>query len=77
MNVTGRHPPKKPVVGVSIATGDTVVLCGGLEIEAAGFDPGHVNRCCKGKRKKHGGFTWRYLHDYIISDNIHSVEQLN
>ena len=26
----------------------------------AGFNTGHISSCCKGKRKSHGGFIWKY-----------------
>lgn len=25
-----------------------------------GFNTGHISSCCKGKRKSHGGFIWKY-----------------
>ena len=33
--------------------------------EILGFDQGHINECCNGKRKTHKGFMWMFYEDYI------------
>lgn len=33
--------------------------------EILGFDQGHINKCCNGKRKTHKGYKWMYYEDYI------------
>ena len=33
--------------------------------EILGFDQGHINRCCNGKRKTHKGFMWMFYEEYI------------
>lgn len=55
-----RGRPIRPVIGTSLRTGDTIRLCGGTEIEAAGFNQGSVWRCCNGCTSQHGGYSWRY-----------------
>ena len=30
-----------------------------------GFNNRHINSCCKGRYKTHGGFRWCYLYEYI------------
>jgi hypothetical protein len=32
-----------------------------IEAEKNGFQHGHISKCCQGKRKSHGGFSWQYL----------------
>lgn len=34
-----------------------------------GFHQGAIIKCCKGKRKSHGGFRWMYLSEYMDKNN--------
>lgn len=50
---------KKPVV----ARKDDIEKCymSMTEAEREGFDHRHISECCRGIRKTHKGFTWKYL----------------
>lgn len=61
----------RPVIGTSIATGETVRLVGGAQIIAAGFEIACVFRCCAGGRKSHGGFTWCYDGERIRKPHVY------
>lgn len=52
---------KKPVISVNINTGEIKKYSGVNDVRKYGFDPSCVCYCCKGKRKKHKGYYWRYL----------------
>lgn len=52
---------KKPVISVNINTGEIKKYNGVNDVRKYGFDPSCVCLCCKGKRKKHKGYYWRYL----------------
>lgn len=45
------------------------------DAERNGFTQQHINKCCKGKRKTHGGYKWMYLHEYIakMHPNIKTI----
>ncbi|UJH96002.1 hypothetical protein [Pantoea phage Nafs113] len=61
----------RPVIGTHPKTGTVVRLCGGSEIEAAGFLQSSVWKCCNGIAKQHGGFTWEY-EDVILEREKHN-----
>lgn len=50
----------KAVIGRSIQTGEEIAFKCLNDCRGAGFDPSCVCDCCKGKRKTHKGYTWRY-----------------
>lgn len=50
----------KSVVGRDILTGNVVKFKCLNDCRMAGFEPSCVCACCKGKRKTHKGYTWRY-----------------
>lgn len=49
---------KKPVVGTHLITGEVIELAG-VSVDPR-FDPRLVSACCKGKRRHHRGYAWRY-----------------
>ena len=50
----------KTVIGTDIKTGTEVMFKCLNDCRSAGFEPSCVCGCCKGKRKTHRGYTWRY-----------------
>ena len=48
----------KPVIGTHVLTGETIELVGVSTDDR--FDPRLVSACCKGKRRQHRGYTWKY-----------------
>ena len=34
-----------------------------MEAERNGYHQGHISECCKGKRKTHKGFIWKYYEE--------------
>lgn len=57
---TGLEPMRKRVVGVAVKTGETIEFDGVNKTREAGFQPSCVSNCCKGIRKQHKGYIWRY-----------------
>lgn len=49
---------KKPVIGTHLVTGEVIELTG-VSMDSR-FDPRLVSACCRGKRRHHRGFAWRY-----------------
>jgi hypothetical protein len=50
----------KPVVGTSIATGETLAFKSIQEAALSGFTHQSIGCCCRGKYKTHRGYTWAY-----------------
>ncbi len=50
----------RSVIGKNIQTGDEITFKCLNDCRSAGFEPSCVCDCCKGKRKTHKGYTWRY-----------------
>ena len=50
----------KAVVGTNIVTGETISFVCLNDCKSAGFEPSCVCYCCRGLRKTHTGYTWRY-----------------
>lgn len=48
------------VIGKSLYTGDEIYFACLNDCKRLGFQPACVCHCCKGERKTHGGYTWRY-----------------
>ena len=53
----------KHVLGTNLETGETVYFVCLNDCKANGFEPSCVCDCCKGKRKQHAGYTWRYINE--------------
>ena len=53
----------RPVIGISIKTGDAIVFSYLNQVRSAGFQPSCVCACCKGTNgvKQHKGYRWRYV----------------
>lgn len=49
-----------PVVGVNIKTNEKIYFACLNDCRSKGFQPSCVCNCCKGIRKTHKGFEWRY-----------------
>lgn len=50
----------RSVIGTNIKTGETVYFVCLNDSRTEGFNATCVCDCCKGKRKTHKGYTWRY-----------------
>lgn len=50
----------RTVIGTDMKTGTEVMFKCLNDCRSAGFEPSCVCDCCKGKRKTHKGYTWRY-----------------
>lgn len=56
-----RKALSKPVVAVD-STGMVIYkFASTVEAGKKGFDPCHISSCCRGLRKSHKGFTWKYV----------------
>lgn len=51
---------RKRVVGINKVTGEKIYFDGVNHVARSGFQPSCVSNCCNGKRKSHGGYTWRF-----------------
>lgn len=51
----------KEIEGVNIKTGDKIQFRSLMEAERAGFRSSNICMVCKGDRKSHKGYYWRYL----------------
>lgn len=58
--VEGQRNRFRAVIGVNIATGETIYSERLNGVREFGFNPPDVHRCCNGKRTNAGGFAWRY-----------------
>lgn len=59
IGLANRKNHKYRIIGTNLETGDTIELLGEVSVREAGFDWGHVWKCCVGKRKTHKGFAFR------------------
>lgn len=59
IGLANRKHCKYRIIGTNISTGETIELFGEAGVRDAGFDWGHVFKCCVGKRKTHKGFTFK------------------
>lgn len=51
----------KPVEAIDPKTGQVVKeFASGIEAERNGFKHGAISQCCRGKRRRHRGFEWRF-----------------
>lgn len=51
----------KPIQGLDKITGEVVYEFSSInEAQRHGFNAGHISKCCRGERKSHGGYIWRY-----------------
>jgi len=67
-NICLNNKPR-PVARYSL-NGDLVkVYKSARSAEKDGFQCQNIAHCCKGKRKKHGGFKWRYYENKVINNN--------
>ena len=57
-------PNSIPIVQLTTKGELVKVYAATQEAGRNGFTPSHINNCCKGKRKTHGGYKWMYLSDY-------------
>ena len=48
------------VLGTSISDGTTIYFVCMNDCSKKGFSQSHVCECCKGKRKTHKGYEWKY-----------------
>ena len=49
-----------PLIATNIKTGEELYFKSSMEADREGFDGSHIIACCKGKRKTHKGYAWRY-----------------
>lgn len=57
----GNPSPKKSVLGINILDGSTIIFDYIRQAKDKGFDAGHIIKCCKGERKSHKGYMWKYI----------------
>ena len=71
-----KNPSSIPIVQLT-PDGQLVNIYGSsCEAERSGFKQGNISKCLKGERKKHGGYKWMYLHEYI--SNMHpNIKTIN
>lgn len=55
-----RDKYRKPVIATSMSTGETLRFNSVNDTRNAGFTPSEVCVCCKGIKKSHKGYVWRY-----------------
>lgn len=51
---------KKPIIGYNIKDGNIIRYDGVLDAEKDGFIGTLISKCCRGIRKSHKGYTWKY-----------------
>ena len=57
--ITDAH--SKAVQALDKVTGEVVMeFQSAMEAERHGFNNSHVSACCRGERKSHKGYIWRY-----------------
>lgn len=54
---------KGPIIATNKLTGKQKLFTGNKELEAFGFENGHVYKCIAGKRKTHKGHTFKRVTD--------------
>lgn len=53
---------KKPVAQIDPETGEIIATYpSGEDTKEFGFNPNHVRACCRGERKLHKGYQWRFI----------------
>ncbi len=50
----------KPVIGISMIDGSTISFPSAQEARRKGFSQGNINSCCRGERKYHKGYYWKF-----------------
>jgi hypothetical protein len=50
----------KPVIGISMIDGSEISFPSAQEAKRQGFNQGNVNSCCRGERKSHKGYYWKF-----------------
>jgi len=52
---------KRSIIAKNITTDEVFVFESAMEASRQyGFDESHIIKCCRGRRKKHKGYTWNY-----------------
>lgn len=54
---------KRPIVGVSLTTGEVIRLPSTRAAREHGFASSNIVACCRGRKKSCYGFTWSYEKD--------------
>lgn len=54
-----------PVIGTNLKTGEKVFYSSISEAKKDGFNDSNISACCKGIRKKHKGFCWKYAKEVV------------
>lgn len=49
------------VVGICKETSEEIVFTSSMEAQRNGFSATSITACCKGRRKSHKGYIWKYL----------------
>lgn len=52
----------KPVVAENVKNGNIIGFSSICEAGRAGFHKSHIIQCCKGKRKTHKSYKWKYAY---------------
>lgn len=61
------HPQCRPIAKIDKNSGEVLEIqpYGKKFKELYGFDNGVITECCRGKKKTHRGFKWRYAEDLL------------
>ena len=75
-----KRKKKKPVIAYYANSGEFAMYIDDENVlKENGFDSGHINECCNGKRKTHKGYIWKFADEqfaqYFCEDGIKQIEQ--
>ena len=52
---------KRSIVARNLSTGEMMFFESAIKASRdKGFDESHIIKCCRGRRKQHGGYSWSY-----------------
>lgn len=56
----------KPVEALDPESGQRVLYFKStMDAKRSGFSSGHISECCRGKKKTHHGYIWRYINEEV------------
>ena len=53
----------KKVIGYSLTETKVIIIQSTKQGKSIGFNPSHIADCCRGERKSHKGYKWKYFND--------------
>lgn len=51
----------KKIVGINIITGENIFFDSMADAKRIGYNAGNISACCRGERKKHKGYKWKFV----------------